>query len=177
MRSPSAKDITTGSSSVTWIGSVLSGSVVKAEKEADIDLFFQGVWARKRVPASSWRRWICGRRFRKLGHEKTHRMHASSMTSFHIMRHLSKALDEVRAAVSTNASAARTGVTSRASDIPCSRDARNLSLNGRRALKKTARGQPASEHRLPPQGKPSASSGITEPSAVPAPSLNDGKTA
>ena len=29
---------------------------------------------------------------------------------------------------------------------------KNLSLNGRRAREKTARGQPASEHRLPPQG-------------------------
>ena len=59
MRSPSAKGITTGSLSATWIGGAPSGSVVRAAKRL-ISTCFSRPWARKRALTSNWLPWTCG---------------------------------------------------------------------------------------------------------------------
>ena len=107
-----------------WVGG-------EGRKEADIDLFFKALGEKKsaRIELAAMDMW---KAFRNSMKNAPNARIIYDM--FHIMRHLSKALDEVRRS-GTNASAARTGVTSRASDNlalttqePC--------LNGRRALKK-----------------------------------------
>ncbi len=97
-----------------WVGG-------EGRKEADIDLFFKALGEKKsaRIELAAMDMW---KAFRN-SVMKTHRMHASSSTSS-ISCAISQRPSMQSVAVNTNVSAARTEVTSRASVIPCFRDAR-----------------------------------------------------
>ena len=97
-----------------WVGG-------EGRKEADIDLFFKAL-GEKRVPAIELMAMDMWKAFRNSVTEKRTECTSYIYDKFHIMRHgFQRPSITSSGAVS---SAARTGVTSRASDIPCSRDAR-----------------------------------------------------
>ena len=110
-----------------WVGG-------EGRKEARHRFVLQGRWARRKAPVSSWPPWICGS---PSGTRWIHNApHARIIfDKFHIMRHLSKALGEVRRSEYKRLSGEdRSYIKGQRYTLLSRRE--NLSLDGRRALKK-----------------------------------------
>ena len=94
MRSPSARDITIASLSATWSGRVPSGWAVRVAKKPTSILFFKALGGKKsaRIKLAAMDMW------KPFRNSVIHNAPNARIIfdKFHIMRHLSKALDEVR---------------------------------------------------------------------------------
>jgi transposase len=133
MRSPSAKGITTGSSSATWNEDALSGGGGEGRKETDIDLFFKALGEKKsaRIELAAMDMWKAFRNSVRKNAPKAYII----FDKFHIMRHLSKALDEVRRSEYKRLSGKdRRYIKGQRYTLLSRRE--NLSMDGRHALKK-----------------------------------------
>ena len=126
-----------------WVGG-------EGRKEADLDLFFQALDEKKstRIELATMDMW---KAFRNSVRKNTPEARIL-FDKFHIMRHLSKALDEVRRREYKRLNGKdRRYIKGQRYTLLSRRE--NLSLDGRHALKKITPGQPASEYGLSPQGK------------------------
>jgi transposase len=126
-----------------WVGG-------EGRKEADIDLFFQALGEKKsaRIELAAVDMWKAfGNSVRK--NAPTARI---IFDKFHIMRHLSKALDEVRRREYKRLSGQdRRYIKGQRYTLLSRRE--NLKSGWKTRVEKTAPGQPASEYSLCPQGK------------------------
>ena len=124
-----------------WVGG-------EGRKEADIDLFFKALGEKKsaRIELAAMDMWKAFRNSVMKNAPNARIIY----DKFHIMRHLSKALDEVRRSEYKRLSGKdRSYIKGQRYTLLTTQEPES---EWQTSPEKTARGQPASEHRLPPQG-------------------------